>query len=570
MGLSLVDENGALVQGKIPNVPQFLNRLLSLKTDKQNQVFGLFESRLVEAVEYAKQQGTYDEGLQTLRAQCIVKARDDLVYTHKTGAVTRYVELNVTNAIEYLPWDEVKARADSREASDDSASGWYVSAHGKYKGRVFYMADRGSRINSEGVETHRGVLYGIRKGAHRYIDNAREIARGTGVRTVGGVPRVVQLAHRISAEQAERQWHEELAAAPATETRTKGMLVGAILPIWDRVTGSEIIYRLQTDEGEQLLGRLLEGRAAKETLRNLGIGDSRVSKLSSRELFAAVQDGQKAVLSNGWEIVRSKVNHEQRVEVRRGAPFSAAEIGILKEQGAFVERINWSQRVFLPVGDEGLTAFERITTAKPVVELFGERSPETGASAAAPEPEAVPASGPPSSAVPGTFQREAPGPAISRDSTTSRPEPTERASKPDPKAPHYEQVAAKLIEQLEAGTAPWQRTWAPGTVNLPHNPVSGTRYSGSNAVWLEMQGRSDPRWMTDKQAQSVGAQVRGEEQGTRIQYWKLTDQVPIKDPNGRPMLDADGKQVHRTVQLDKPKVFSAVVFNAEQIKACRR
>ena len=162
---------------------------------------------------------------------------------------------------------------DSRGASDDSVSGWYVSAHGKYQGRVFYMADRGTRINSDGVETHRGVLYGIRKGAHRYIDNAQEIARGTGVRMVGGVPRLVQLAHRISAEQAERRWHEELAAAPATETTTKGMLVGAILPIWDRVTGSETIYRLQTDEGEQLLGRLLEGRGRDELLHRFSPGD---------------------------------------------------------------------------------------------------------------------------------------------------------------------------------------------------------------------------------------------------------------------------------------------------------
>jgi antirestriction protein ArdC len=138
------------------------------------------------------------------------------------------------------------------------------------------------------------------------------------------------------------------------------------------------------------------------------------------------------------------------------------------------------------------------------------------------------------------------------------------ASNPDPKAPYYEQVAAKLIEQLEAGTAPWQRPWEPGTVNLPHNPVSGTRYKGSNALWLEMQGREDPRWMTREQAQSVGAQVRGGEQGTRIQYWKIADQVPIKDANGNSMLDAEGNRVYRTVELDRPKVFTAVVFNAEQ------
>ena len=76
------------------------------------------------------------------------------------------------------------------------------------------------------------------------------------------------------------------------------MLVGAILPIWDRVAGSETIYRLQTDAGEQLLGRRLGPRAAQQTLKNLGV-DSGLSKLSAREIFAKIQSGQKAVLSNG-------------------------------------------------------------------------------------------------------------------------------------------------------------------------------------------------------------------------------------------------------------------------------
>jgi hypothetical protein len=172
-------------------------------------------------------------------------------------------------------------------------------------------------------------------------------------------------------------------------------------------------------------------------LRNLGIGDAGVSKLSPRELFAAVQGGQKAVLSKGWEIVRSRVNHEQRIEIRRGASFSAAEIGILKEQGAFVERIDWSQRVFLPVGEDGLTDFERITAAKPVVELFGERSAEAGASATLSEPEAVQTRGLPSMALPGAFQTEAPGSATARDPAPPRPEPTASGSKPDPKVPYH-------------------------------------------------------------------------------------------------------------------------------------
>jgi antirestriction protein ArdC len=133
------------------------------------------------------------------------------------------------------------------------------------------------------------------------------------------------------------------------------------------------------------------------------------------------------------------------------------------------------------------------------------------------------------------------------------------------RTPYYEQVANKLIEQLEAGTAPWQKPWAPGSIQLPHNPISGTRYKGSNALWLEMQGRGDPRWVTYKQARSIGAQVRRGEKGTLVQYWKFRDRVLLKDERGKPVLDPKGEKAYRTVELDKPKVFSAAVFNAEQI-----
>ncbi len=39
----------------------------------------------------------------------------------------------------------------------------------------------------------------------------------------------------------------------------------------------------------------------------------------------------------------------------------------------------------------------------------------------------------------------------------------------------------------------------------------------------------------------------------------------MKDERGKPLKDAEGNTIYRSIQLDKPKVFSAVVFNAEQI-----
>lgn len=135
------------------------------------------------------------------------------------------------------------------------------------------------------------------------------------------------------------------------------------------------------------------------------------------------------------------------------------------------------------------------------------------------------------------------------------------------KKPFHETVAEKLIEQLKAGTAPWQRPWDANAAYsfLPFNPTTGKRYKGINAVYLMAQDYSDPRWMTYKQAAAINAQVRKGEKGTPVQYWKFTEEQDKVDENGRPVLDSSGKPVKETVALERPRVFFATVFNAEQI-----
>ena len=91
-----------------------------------------------------------------------------------------------------------------------------------------------------------------------------------------------------------------------------------------------------------------------------------------------------------------------------------------------------------------------------------------------------------------------------------------------------------------------------------------------NAVWLmsraESQGYTDARWMTYRQAQAADAQVRKGEKGTAIQFWKWQGLEPVRDADGKPVLDQDGNQVRQMVRYERPRVWSAVVFNAEQIE----
>lgn len=129
----------------------------------------------------------------------------------------------------------------------------------------------------------------------------------------------------------------------------------------------------------------------------------------------------------------------------------------------------------------------------------------------------------------------------------------------------YEEVAEKFIEKLKEGTAPWQRNWDAGPGMMPLNPTTGNRYRGINVLILMAQNRDDSRWLTYRQAQKIGAQVRKGETGTPVIYWKTHEEQPLKDNQGKARLGEDGKPLKVLVELERPRAFLSRVFNAEQI-----
>lgn len=85
-----------------------------------------------------------------------------------------------------------------------------------------------------------------------------------------------------------------------------------------------------------------------------------------------------------------------------------------------------------------------------------------------------------------------------------------------------QEITDKIIELLEAGTDAWKKTWEVAANNgMPVNALTGAPYRGVNVIVLFMasaqNGYTSNKWMTYKQAQSVGAQVRkGEKSVTGV------------------------------------------------------
>ncbi|NSZ10124.1 DUF1738 domain-containing protein [Agrobacterium tumefaciens] len=125
-----------------------------------------------------------------------------------------------------------------------------------------------------------------------------------------------------------------------------------------------------------------------------------------------------------------------------------------------------------------------------------------------------------------------------------------------PRADVYERITASIVEKLEAGTRPWMQPW--GASGSPIRPLrhNGVAYRGINTVLLWMtaaeRGYSSPYWMTYRQAQELGAQVRKGEKSTLVVYAGAIEKQEDND---------NGDQIERRIPFLKG--YSA--FCADQI-----
>ena len=174
MGLNgLIDaKTGALNEGKLPSIPQFLNRLLSLKTYEQDRVFGAFFERMEQLIDSAKERGDFDHGVETIRAQSIEKLRDEMIHADaRTGAETHYVELALHSPTRLTEFDALPIRAKSGEMLDTFLG--YFRNETTHK--VFALQRTGQGTNENGVIVTR-ARHATPSGPVRHVDNADQVA----------------------------------------------------------------------------------------------------------------------------------------------------------------------------------------------------------------------------------------------------------------------------------------------------------------------------------------------------------------------------------------------------------
>jgi antirestriction protein ArdC len=124
----------------------------------------------------------------------------------------------------------------------------------------------------------------------------------------------------------------------------------------------------------------------------------------------------------------------------------------------------------------------------------------------------------------------------------------------------YQRVTDSIVAELEKGVQPWFKPWnaehAAGRITRPLRG-NGIPYRGINVIMLWAsaveQGFSAPLWLTYKQAQEIGGQVRKGEKGSLVVYANTITRSETDE--------ATGEEQER----DIPFMKGYTVFNVEQV-----
>lgn len=321
-GLKLVDENGALLE-KLPPIQRWLNRILALRIATQNAIFDEYMGLIQARVDAAREAGTLDVGVETIRAERIdVKSDQTLRTDPVTGAETRLLRLELHLRPSVMRW---KRLMQIWEGTTEIAF-----LRNRRSKRIALQVPSWSITDEEG----------------RIIPMC-QLVRPT------GASRMHEMALWNSHwERADREEFQQLWEAEAVEAETKvdietvSVATGLLLPVWHRLPQDDVrVWRIDDGEGMSILGRLIPPAAMTDLEAAFGLDGS--VELTAAELCAAAQKGTGIAIPGlgGAMLAMALVNGTRRFEIRS---YRSEDRERLKARGVFSEVIAYKTRLFIP------------------------------------------------------------------------------------------------------------------------------------------------------------------------------------------------------------------------------
>jgi hypothetical protein len=336
---------------ELPEVTQFLNRLLSMRVSEQNKTFESFDEFLKDIVDAKTAAGTLDQGVETIKGTNVVKIKDQSVYRHETGAEARYVLIEVDIPAKRTAWDKARGYPTVGFAKSNKT------------GHIWQIEESSVTETDKYGRVHR--IYRLRGPAQTQYVRTESVDGAN--------------YSKVNEKDAQELWMKQYDSVPTAHRVKHHIISGAVLPIWDRVaiSMSSKIVRVQTVDGEVVLGIDVPPTHIDDVLQRLG---AETSGRDINQILQQILSGRAGVqLTNGWKIERAMVQGEPRIEIQ--GP-SSTHHSQLEKAGAIIERVGFKYRYFIPTGASMRSVWDAVTHNRPIakVDEYGtsDKRAETG------------------------------------------------------------------------------------------------------------------------------------------------------------------------------------------------
>lgn len=324
MGLVRSTDDGEVVpDSDKTNIPRFLNRLLSLEVDRQNALFDYFYETFRETIEYLKQQGKLDDGMEDLKAMSVSIAEPPQVLHSDalTAAKTVYYKLGLKVATRPVRFAELVA-GGVHQFFQDRRDGSFAAV-------------RRTLSHTDPETGDRYQMFSISKPAEGNLSYIRESELNQKYRIV---PKT----------KAETWWLEEEAKIPSFEQRTVHLLSGALLPIWKYLKtlskDALNIVRTTTDDGTRLVGVRISEEWLPDLFRHFGLRSD--IPTTAPEVLRMVDFENNTIHLTGD--IRIRMTRFQGRLLTEICPSTFEQIRELRGMGLVNIVQNGKQRFFLP------------------------------------------------------------------------------------------------------------------------------------------------------------------------------------------------------------------------------
>ena len=325
-GLKLLDKQGKL-RTNLPEMSKFLNRLLALKIEEQNQLFSELEMRIDANIEQAIEKGTFNQGVEQIVADHLTAGDRAVACTHPgTDSDTVIVEILQKDRIRPITADEA-VRVRDREHEEGRPATLVVN--GRSGSAALGITAPVSVLENGGIE--------------RRIRLVRPMSRDTiAEKTLGA-------SHwqKVNEKRWRKAWNGEMNALDTFRESRFWLVTGVLLPIWSKLADTDVkVYRLRTDAGEELLGRALTGAEITALREKLGLGAEDAPQLTGAEVYdEAMRNRGTFNLAVGWRILARLNMGLKRVEIE-GPVYQ--DLRYLRRLGCLTEIVNHQTRVWAP------------------------------------------------------------------------------------------------------------------------------------------------------------------------------------------------------------------------------